>query len=108
MFLNGSGTLTAVINHQSSNDNIYVNFYPNPFYVQTEVELTLPSSGRTALIIYDSRGNKTATIVDQYLLKGKHKFKFTPGSIPAGTYIYNLQWKNSIKSGKIIQLKRNF
>lgn len=70
--------------------------YPNPFYDKTVIEYKLPVKGTVDLSIFNSKGQKVATLVnDESQTVGTHKVSWNGGNLPKGTYFYRLTEKGS-------------
>ena len=65
--------------------------YPNPFNAQTVISFTLARSQRVRLAVYDLLGREVATIVDQTLDAGAHRYPFSAAGLPSGVYLYKLE-----------------
>ena len=46
---------------------------PNPFNPRTDVRFTLPREGRVRLTIYDSRGRRVVSLLDEIRAAGFHR-----------------------------------
>lgn len=65
--------------------------FPNPFSEYTDIEFTIPESGRVLLNVYDILGNKIATLEDGIFDAGTYTSRFTVDGNKPGVYIYELQ-----------------
>jgi hypothetical protein len=82
------------------------NNYPNPFNPSTQISFTLPSEGKATLRVFNILGQVVATLVDGYLIAGKHWITFEPGNIlSSGVYVYELKYKDRIAVNKMILMK---
>jgi len=103
------GTATKI-----TNDNIklksfrlYQNF-PNPFNPSTKIRFELEKNSKVKLEIFNSIGEKLATLIDSELNSGTHDILFniaefdTPSS---GVYIYRLSTPQNSESKQMILLK---
>ncbi|GEM_PF-560205 len=80
--------------------------FPNPFNSTTIFQYSLPTSGRVSLKIYNLVGQEIATLIDDFIEKGKHEIKWTaPGNLATGVYIYRLSTKNRTITRKLIYIK---
>ncbi len=91
-------------NDPTSTDNLQVDFplnfklyqnYPNPFNPQTTIEYELEGNGFVKLEIFDIKGSKIRTLIDDYQPKGLHKVLWdgnTDENVDAssGIYFYHL------------------
>jgi len=88
--------------------------YPNPFNPTTTISYSIPSSvnnGRTqsvvnvTLTIYNSLGQKVATLVNKAQAPGNYSVQFNASNLPSGVYFYKLQAGNFTSTKKMILMK---
>lgn len=79
--------------------------YPNPFNPETTIQIDLPESGFVSVKIYDIKGREVATLVNEKLNFGIHKFNFNATDLPSGTYIYVLRAGEFKSNKKMILIK---
>ena len=65
--------------------------FPNPFSEKTTIQFQTTSVEKVSLIVFDQTGRKIATLVNENLPSGTHKFDFDGSSLPGGVYFYQLQ-----------------
>lgn len=65
---------------------------PNPFTEQTELTFTLPGDEAASLVVYNSKGHKVATLIDNQIMgAGAHKLMFNGKNLPSGMYFVRLK-----------------
>ena len=64
--------------------------YPNPFNPLTTITFTLLESNVTTLKVYDLLGRELATVVDDILSSGTHKYNFDGSQLASGVYLYRI------------------
>jgi choice-of-anchor B domain-containing protein len=64
--------------------------YPNPFNSSTVIEVDLPVNSDINLTVYNTTGQKIATIADGFALKGKKTYRFDPADLASGVYFCKL------------------
>jgi len=80
--------------------------YPNPFNPSTQLSYSLPKSRRISLIVYDLKGNKVSTLIDnQNKSAGRHETTFTANSLSSGIYFYKLKSNNQSLVKKMLLIK---
>jgi len=81
--------------------------YPNPFNPSTNIGYKLPEPGNVSLIIYDTLGNKIATLLNEYKTAGNYSIQFSAAEfqISSGIYFYSLTCSNYSAAKKMIYLK---
>ena len=65
--------------------------YPNPFNPATLLQYQIPRSGHVSLEVFNSLGQKVATLVDGEKPAGIHQVEFDAAGLGAGVYYYRLQ-----------------
>jgi len=71
--------------------------YPNPFNPGTEISFSLAKSSFVTLEIYNSLGQKVATLINNEMNSGNHKITFNASDLSSGIYYYRI----AIHSDKI-------
>ncbi len=94
-------------------DKLFFN-YPNPFNPETKIKFYIKKRGKINLTIYDIKGEKVATLVDEYLEAGGYEKTFRPevkeNDLSSGIYVYKLERRENGKVeyldfGKMVYLK---
>ncbi len=68
--------------------------YPNPFNSSTAIIYEIPSTGFVKVNIYNSLGQKVASLVNSVQSQGKHAVAFDAGDLSSGIYYYQLEFEN--------------
>ena len=97
-----------VLDYQVGNSEIYQNNstfrvfqnYPNPVIEHTTISLQIPEKGDVNMIVTDIFG-RIILKYDRILNKGKHSFRFFPGS--ENLYFFTAQYRGKSSSIKILQ-----
>ena len=84
--------------------------YPNPFNPETTIRFTLPQAGRVTLKIYDLSGREVTTLINAEKPAGTHTITWNSRdqlgrAVASGVYIYRLQFKDQIQSGKMVLMR---
>jgi parallel beta-helix repeat protein len=75
--------------------------YPNPFNPTTEVKFSVESAGRTTVTLYNTLGERVATLFDDVAQPGQYyRVTVSGNGLASGAYFY------SIKSGNYTAVKR--
>ena len=69
---------------------IYQN-YPNPFNPVTTIHYDLPANANIEIVVYNIKGQKIMTLVDEYKLAGSYSLKWDATEISSGIYFYQLK-----------------
>ena len=68
--------------------------YPNPFNPATSIGYDLPINSFVSFEVYNSAGERVATLVNEKQTAGHHDVSFTSNEIPSGLYIYRMTATN--------------
>lgn len=79
--------------------------YPNPFNPSTRIDFALPKSGHVVLEVFNIKGQKVATVVDEQFEAGFHHVSFIAEGLAADVYIYKMTTDNYVASKKFVFLK---
>jgi hypothetical protein len=77
--------------------------YPNPFNPETTIEFELPAASFVNITVYNTLGEKVATIQNGYLQGGYYKRSFNAISLPSGVYFYRLSASGGSENFKEIR-----
>lgn len=92
--------------HEQSNvqefeiEQIGVDISPNPFNYSCRVDFNISYPSRTSIDVYNSLGEKVASIFDEFTREGRYQAEFHANNLPSGMYTI------VITSGKSITTKR--
>ena len=100
---------TAVAESPSHDTRLEQN-YPNPFNPQTTIAFELETPGRVKLEIFDVRGRRVASLLDDELEAGPHDVTWTGRdhwgrNVNSGVYFYRLSAPGITRSGKMVLTK---
>jgi len=89
--------------------NLY-NAYPNPFNPMTTLGYDLPEDGFVNITIYDMMGRKVKTLVNSLQTGGYKSVKWNAMDnqghlVPAGAYLYKIEFSHFVVTRKMILLK---
>ncbi|MCR4417019.1 MAG: T9SS type A sorting domain-containing protein [Ignavibacteria bacterium] len=100
----GNGLEKRVI--KNSNFQLIGN-YPNPFNPETKIVFTTPEPGSVELILYNFIGEMVYKTSNLSLDAGEHYYTINADELglKSGIYFYNVKFKGSSKSGKMILIK---
>jgi hypothetical protein len=84
--------------------------YPNPFNPSTTVGLALPKASHVRLVVYNTLGQKVATLVDGYMDAGHHTVVWEGRNdggqqVASGVYFYRLDAGEFHQTRKMMLLK---
>lgn len=76
--------------------------FPNPFDRASEIECTLPYSGKTRLSVFDELGRDLYQ-EEKILSRGSHTFIISGDNLQPGIYFYSIYFDGEIKSGILMK-----
>ena len=79
--------------------------YPNPFRERTIIKYCVPEKMKIRLEVFDSKGNKLKTLVDEIKEAGTYKIELKANGLDSGEYLYKLESKDYFDAKKMILLK---
>ncbi|MCP4581079.1 MAG: T9SS type A sorting domain-containing protein [candidate division Zixibacteria bacterium] len=79
--------------------------YPNPFNANTTITFRLNEKGFANLSMYDLRGDKIRTLLDEFIQAGNHDIYFNAAGLASGVYYYKLQAGDYTESKSMVLLK---
>ena len=84
--------------------------YPNPFNPGTTIGYNLPNKASVKLAIYDIRGRKVATLVEQIQDAGTNTVKWngkddSGRSVAAGVYFYRIHANDFVQTSKMVVVR---
>ena len=94
---NGQG---EVVNSYKLDQN-----YPNPFNPSTSIKYSIPDDGVVSLTVYNTLGQKIASLVNQYKQAGNYEVKFDASRFTSGIYFYRLEAGKFTSVKKMILMK---
>lgn len=96
--------LTAIheINKITGKHHLFNN-YPNPFNNETTISFYIPEAGNIIIEVFNIKGQKVKTLLNQFKKQGNHKINWNGKSdsgkiLSKGLYFYNLIIDGNIKS----------
>jgi len=100
-------TVLEVSAFECSARNINLNFqiFPNPTRGTISLNYSLLSAVRVSICIYDLKGNKISTLVDEELDKGEHSFQEDFSILPEGLYLVRMLAGHQSVMKKLIIMK---
>jgi hypothetical protein len=80
--------------------------YPNPFNPSTEIRFSVEKTGSANLDVFNSLGQKVATLFDEVAEAGKfYRVKFDGANLSSGVYFYRLSSGNKSELKKLVLMK---
>ena len=78
---------------------------PNPFNPATEIRFGLVQAGRVQLDIFDVRGRRVATLLDESRGVGNHVVAWRPATLASGVYFARLLTPQGVQTQRLMLLK---
>ncbi len=79
--------------------------YPNPFNPTTSIHYQLTEAGSVQLTVFNTLGQKVATLVNEKQIAGVHHVTFNAGHLPSGLYYYRLDTDGFTQVRKMLLVK---
>jgi hypothetical protein len=79
--------------------------HPNPFNPSTHIRFALPEESHVKLEIYNTLGERIATLVDEPRPTGYYTEQFDAAGLASGLYFYRLAAGDFVETKKLILLK---
>jgi hypothetical protein len=79
--------------------------YPNPFNPSTTISFELRKASKVTLEVFNTLGQKVATLVNDQMIAGPHRIKFEGSDLASGVYLYRLTADNLHVTKKMMLLK---
>ncbi len=81
--------------------------YPNPFAAQTEFEYTLETRATVHIAVYDARGRRVASLVNEAQEGGRHVASWNGKdeagrAVPSGVYFYRLEGAGAFPARRML------
>lgn len=83
-------------------NNITLNSVPNPFNTYTEITYEIPMDTEIEIIVLDIAGNKIATLIKTYKLKGAHNIIWDAYDVKSGMYLIQLKTSEGVYKHKMV------
>ena len=104
------GIYTNVYENNINENNVISGFhlyqnYPNPFNPTTVIGYTVPERGHVSLTVYNTIGQKVATLVNEEQPAQFYEITFNASGLPSGVYIYRLQIGSFRESKRMIYIR---
>ncbi|MGB5289083.1 MAG: T9SS type A sorting domain-containing protein [Ignavibacteriaceae bacterium] len=79
--------------------------FPNPFNPATKINFSVPVEGFVSLDVYNSIGQRVATLVNETKTAGTYEVNFNAANLSSGIYFYKLTSGNFTETKKMILMK---
>ena len=90
----------SIVNNYSMDQN-----YPNPFNPTTTIPFNIAKAGFTTLNVYNTLGQKVATLINKNLQAGNYEAQFNGSDLASGVYVYELKINGVRLTGKMNLIK---
>lgn len=99
-----------IVGINSSSDNLVTDFmlaqnYPNPFNPSTTINFNIQKRTKVTLDIYNTLGQKVATVLNEVVNPGAHNVEFDGSDLSSGVYFYQLTADNFKSTRKMVLMK---
>jgi len=101
---NGGVTAVEEISSTPAKFNLSQN-YPNPFNPSTSIRFSIPQSGNVKLDVFNTLGQKVASILNEQMNAGTHSVEFDASELVSGVYLYRISAANYTQSKRMMLIK---
>ncbi len=79
--------------------------FPNPFNNLVMIRFDLPQAGGVELAVFDVRGRRVETLMNEFAAAGMHELRWAPASLASGVYFARLDAPFGRVTAKLLYLK---
>ncbi|NQV30924.1 MAG: T9SS type A sorting domain-containing protein [Candidatus Marinimicrobia bacterium] len=79
--------------------------YPNPFNPETNIRFDLPADGLVNVSIFNIRGQKVETLIQEHLPAGQHVIPWAAGGLASNLYFFQVQYAGQTLTNKVLLIK---
>ena len=79
--------------------------YPNPFRSQTALRYELPTASDIRIAVYNTLGQRVATLAEGQKAAGRHVVTFAPRGLPSGTYFVQLRASGQVHTQQVTVIR---
>lgn len=104
----GNHTFTTDVQDPSGSTPIAYSLdqnFPNPFNPSTKITYSIPAEGFVSLDVYNSIGQKVASLVNESKTAGTYTVNFDASDLTSGIYFYKISSGSFTETKKMILLK---
>jgi hypothetical protein len=94
----------------NSKNRFNVSNYPNPFNPETTISFTIQNSNKVTLDVYNIKGQKIKTLLNDQINRGKHSIVWNGvdknnNPVSSGVYLYSLKTRDQQITKRMLLLK---
>ncbi|MEI8278405.1 MAG: T9SS type A sorting domain-containing protein [Bacteroidota bacterium] len=82
--------VTGVTKQLSTNFDVHLAIFPNPFTTQATVRFDLNKESNVSIQLLDEMGKQVMSIANEHMYPGEKSYKVNSGNLPAGVYYCTL------------------
>ncbi len=101
----GGGTVGSDFEKLGPNDFSLSQNYPNPFNPVTQIKFELDRESMVMLELFDVKGAKVKTLLNEYLASGNHQYTFDGSNLSSGVYFYSMTANGINHTRKLVLMK---
>ena len=79
--------------------------FPNPFNPITHIKYDVNMAGLVTMDLFDIRGSKVKSLINESKTVGSHEFAFDGSSISSGVYFYSMTVNGVTQTRKLVLMK---
>lgn len=97
--------LNKIFSTNNSQNQLFVQNYPNPFRHTTTITMQIPNAAWTTLSVYNINGQLITTLVEAFVEPGVHQALWNTLSHGSGVYFLKIKTGNTTKICKCLHLR---
>jgi len=102
---NDAVTSVKRVDAQVPSDYKLAQNYPNPFNPVTTIKFSLARKRQVNLTVFNSIGQKVATLISARMEAGSYKVTWDASNVPSGLYLYTMETDNQKLTRKMMLIK---
>jgi len=99
------GTGVGIDKEISPKDFTLKQNYPNPFNPITQIQYEMKSAGQVNMELFDIRGAKVRTLINEQKPAGSYEFTFDGLQLSSGVYFYSMTANGFTETRKLVLMK---
>lgn len=101
-----TNTSSNISNEEKVVSNYQLNQnYPNPFNPKTTIEFDIPNDNFVNITVYNLRGEKIKTLVNEHKIAGEYSVVFDGSNFASGIYFYRIEAGDYSDTKKLVLIK---
>jgi hypothetical protein len=105
LLVGSNGFIEAAAEKATPAESKLIGTYPNPFRSEATIAYALADESDVELTVYDMRGRKVRTLVDERQSAGRKNATLQARSLASGVYVFRLQIGDRLETGRLVHVR---